>query len=83
MITLRTTVCAAAALLSATLYAQQPGPGGQAPGLSPAIDLSGYWTPVMHEDALERGAGNEIADFGGFALNEAGRLWALSYDPRV
>ena len=81
MITLRTTVCAAAALLSATLYAQQPGPAGQAPRLSPAIDLSGYWTPVMHEDALERGAGNEIADFGGFALNEAGRLWALSYDP--
>ena len=35
----------------------------------------------MHEDALERGAGNEIADYGGFALNEAGRLWALSYDP--
>ena len=35
----------------------------------------------MHEDAYERGAGNEIADYGGFALNEAGRLWALSYDP--
>jgi glyoxylase-like metal-dependent hydrolase (beta-lactamase superfamily II) len=79
MITFRTTVCAAAALLSATLYAQQGGP--QAPRVSPAIDLSGYWTPVMHEDGLERGAGNEIADFGGFALNEAGRLWALSYDP--
>lgn len=70
------------ALVSVTLVAQQPAPGAP-PALppAPAIDLSGYWTPVMHEDAFERGAGNEIADYGGFALNEAGRLWALSYDP--
>jgi glyoxylase-like metal-dependent hydrolase (beta-lactamase superfamily II) len=30
---------------------------------------------------MERGNGPEIADYGGFSLNEAGRLWALSYDP--
>ena len=48
---------------------------------SPAVDLSGYWAPALHEDLMERGAGSEIADFGGFPLNEAGRLWALSYDP--
>ena len=35
----------------------------------------------MDEDALERGAGSELGDYAGFALNEAGRLWALSYDP--
>ena len=81
MMTLRTMICTGVALLSATLYAQQSGPSGPPPRPSPAIDLSGYWTPVMHEDAFERGAGNEIADYGGFALNEAGRLWALSYDP--
>ena len=75
---LRAVVCVCVALLSATLFGQQPAPGGQP---APAIDMSGYWTPVMHEDAFERGAGNEIADYGGFALNEAGRLWALSYDP--
>jgi cyclase len=45
-----------------------------------AVDLSGWWTGAMHEDALERGAGPEIADYGGFPLNEAGRLWALSYN---
>jgi cyclase len=45
------------------------------------VDISGYWTPVLHEDGMERGNGPEIADYGGFALNEAGRLWALSYDP--
>ncbi len=72
--------CVSLALVSATLFGQQPAPGAP-PAPAPAIDLSGYWTPVMHEDAFERGAGNEIADYGGFALNEAGRLWALSYDP--
>ncbi len=45
------------------------------------IDITGYWTPPLHEDGLERGNGPEIADYGGFALNEAGRLFALSYDP--
>jgi hypothetical protein len=30
---------------------------------------------------MERGAGPEIGDYGGFPVNEAGRLWALSYDP--
>ena len=68
------------ALAGVTVFGQQPGPATPA-APAPAIDLSGYWTPVMHEDAFERGPGNEIADFGGFALNEAGRLWALSYDP--
>ena len=57
--------------------------GGQVPANveAPAIDLSGYWTAVMHEDAMERGAGPEIADYGGFPINEAARLFALSYDP--
>ena len=61
---------------------------GQAPRSStpaeesaPGFDLSGFWSPAMHEDALERGGGSEIGDYAGFALNEAGRLWALSYDP--
>jgi hypothetical protein len=34
----------------------------------------------MHEDALERGAGPELGDYGGFPINEAARLFALSYD---
>ena len=55
--------------------------GGQAPQIppavtapAPAIDLSGYWSPVLQEDLMERGPGAEIGDFGGFPLNEAGRL---------
>lgn len=61
-------------------FGQQSRPAGNPPP-APAVDLTGYWTPTMHEDALERGGGSELGDYAGFALNEAGRLWALSYDP--
>jgi glyoxylase-like metal-dependent hydrolase (beta-lactamase superfamily II) len=56
---------------------------GQAPTSAPApgFDLSGYWSPVLHEDGMDRGAGPEIGDYGGIPINEAGRLFALSYDP--
>lgn len=57
--------------------------GGQAPppaAAAPGFDMSGYWTAAMHEDALERGAGPELADYGGFPINEAARLFALSYN---
>jgi cyclase len=80
MNTPRALACAAVVALSARLIGQAP----QIPPASsqvPAVDLSGYWSPVLHEDLMERGAGSEIADYGGFPLNEAGRLWALSYDP--
>jgi cyclase len=67
------TISFAALLAGATL-------GGQGPP-SRAIDLSGWWTTIFHEDSLERGPGPELADYGGFPINEAGRLWALSYSP--
>ena len=71
------TASAWALAVSAVMSGQGPG-GPQTP--APVFDMSGYWTPAMHEDALERGAGPEIADYGGFPINEAGRLFALSYD---
>lgn len=70
-----------AGLFAGQGFGQQPRPAGNAARPAPAVDLTGYWTPAMHEDALERGAGSELGDYAGFALNEAGRLWALSYDP--
>src|SRR5512139_2766054 len=75
-------VLGVAGLCGVTLLGQGPQEGAAPapPAPAPAIDLSGYWTPVQHEDQMERGAGSEIGDYGGFALNEAGRLWALSYD---
>jgi cyclase len=58
--------------------------GGQGPGEqqgpAPVFDISGYWTPALHEDALDRGAGPETADYGGVPISEAGRLFALSYN---
>ena len=54
-------------MISTVLYGQGRGPA------SFNIDVTGYWTPPLHEDALERGNGPELADYGGFALNEAGR----------
>jgi glyoxylase-like metal-dependent hydrolase (beta-lactamase superfamily II) len=73
--------CAVLVALGATLVGQAPQIPPATPGQAPAIDLSGYWTAPLHEDFMERGPGSEIADYGGIPLNEAGRLWALSYDP--
>jgi cyclase len=80
------TVFLAAALSTAHAQVGPPAaPPGGPPGLPQAtgfdMDLTGYWSPVIDEDQLERFGGPEIADYGGFALNEAGRLFALSYDP--
>jgi glyoxylase-like metal-dependent hydrolase (beta-lactamase superfamily II) len=68
-------------MLCVTLNGQAPQIPTATPGQAPPVDLSGYWSPVLHEDLTERGPGSEIADYGGFPLTEAGRLWALSYDP--
>ena len=35
--------------------AQAPPAAGDA--TAPGFDISGYWTAAMHEDAMERGAG--------------------------
>jgi cyclase len=72
-----TLVVGGLALCAARPSSQAP----QGPPPAPAIDISGYWTSPLHEDSMERGAGPEIADYGGFPLSEAGRLFALSYDP--
>ena len=69
--------CAATAWL---LDAQAPVGGATKGGPAPAVDFSGYWTGNMQEDGAERGAGPELVDYGGIPINEAGRLWALSYD---
>ena len=72
---------AALALFAAQPATQAPPAGVPAGAAAPAFDMSGYWTSPLHEDSMERGAGPEIADYGGLPLSEAGRLFALSYDP--
>jgi hypothetical protein len=43
------------------------------------IDLSGSWTAKNHEDAMERGAGPNPADWAGLPINDAARAKALSF----
>jgi glyoxylase-like metal-dependent hydrolase (beta-lactamase superfamily II) len=46
----------------------------------PGLDLAGYWTNVFHQDAGLATGGGMIGDYGGIPLNEAGRMYALSWD---
>lgn len=52
--------------------------GAMAP--SPGLDLSGNWAPVLHEDFPERIPGPELVFYSGLPINEAARLFALSWD---
>jgi hypothetical protein len=67
---------AAAALLTIPLAAQTAGAFSAAPG----VDLSGNWAPVIHEDFAERIPGPELVNFAGLPVNDASRLFALSWD---
>ena len=62
-------------VLGVTLTGQNAGtPSG------PGLDLAGYWSAVFHQDAGLATGGGMIGDYGGIPLNEAGRIYALSWD---
>jgi hypothetical protein len=44
----------------------------------PGIDLTGSWSPAPHEESLGDPA---IAEYLGVPINDAARMWALSWDP--
>src|SRR2546430_1798886 len=51
-----------------------------APGLAGSgLDISGSWHYGGHQDSAYGTAAGALADYGGIPLNEAGRLWALSW----
>ena len=52
--------------------------GAVTPG--PGLDLSGSWAPVLHEDFPERIPGPELVYYSGLPINDAARLFALSWD---
>jgi len=61
--------------------APAPGPGAGSP-LGPMVsgtDFSGSWRWVNHQDATLFTAAGNIADWGGIPLNDAARLYALSW----
>src|SRR5437867_1270199 len=44
------------------------------------IDLSGDWSPVIHEDAQDRTGGPDLGDYTGLPINDAARLRADSWE---
>jgi len=47
---------------------------------SPGVDLSGSWSPVLHEDFLERIPGPELVNYLGLPITDGARLFAESWD---
>ncbi|MEY4933349.1 MAG: hypothetical protein RLZZ403_1669 [Pseudomonadota bacterium] len=45
-----------------------------------AATFDGYWTPIMHEDQIERGQGPPAGNYTGIPLSEAGRVRADTWD---
>lgn len=43
------------------------------------VDLTGEWSSLRHEDAIERGPGPEIGDFTGLPINAAARRRGASW----
>ena len=48
-------------------------------GPAPQIDLSGNWSPLMHEDWQERAPGPEAVDLLGMPVSDEARTRALTY----
>ena len=47
---------------------------------SAQIDLSGTWSPIFHEDQVERIPGPDVGDYAGLPINDAERLRGESWD---
>src|SRR6476660_6966294 len=43
------------------------------------MDVSGMWSPLVHEDAPQRGNGSLVGDFTGLPMSQANRLRSESW----
>ncbi len=43
------------------------------------VDLTGMWSPLVHEDAPQRGNGSQVGDFTGLPMSQANRLRSASW----
>ncbi|MBZ5576205.1 MAG: hypothetical protein LAP40_06565 [Acidobacteriia bacterium] len=50
-------------------------------GLPAGIDISGAWYPLPFQDSGLITASGALAEYGGIPLSEAGRLYALAWNP--
>ncbi len=67
-------------LVSALAFAQGLDFSGHT-GLPAGIDISGAWYPLAFQDSGLITASGALAEYGGIPLNEAGRLYALAWNP--
>jgi glyoxylase-like metal-dependent hydrolase (beta-lactamase superfamily II) len=74
------TAIAVLSLVAALAFAQGLDFSGHT-GLPAGIDLSGSWYPLAFQDAGLITASGALAEYGGIPLNEAGRLYALAWNP--
>ncbi len=68
-----------AAIISGQVPAQSPGIGNPLGPMVAGTDFSGSWRWLNHQDATLFTAAGDIADWGGIPLNDAARLYALSW----
>src|ERR1041384_5553017 len=70
----------AALLASSTVQAQTPADGGAPLGpLISGTDFSGSYQPGRQQDAGLGTAAGALVDYGGISLNDASRIYALSW----
>jgi len=76
----RWTIVALAALASVFAFGQGLDFSGHT-GLPAGVDISGSWYPLPFQDSGLITASGALAEYGGIPLNEAGRLYALAWNP--
>jgi len=68
-----------ASIISGQVPVQSPGIGNPLGPMIAGTDFSGSWRWLNHQDATLFTAAGDIADWGGIPLNDAARLYALSW----
>jgi glyoxylase-like metal-dependent hydrolase (beta-lactamase superfamily II) len=77
---MRTLVYTVTALGAAVLLVVPLAGQNAAPPPAPGLDLAGYWNNVFHQDPGLGTGGGMLVDYGGIPINEAARMYALSWD---
>ena len=69
----------AGSMLLSTMLMAAAAFGQGVPPLPAGVDLSGAWFPITHQDSGLGTAAGMIADWGGIPMNEAARIYGLSW----
>jgi cyclase len=72
-------LCVSSAMIAGQVPVQSPGIGNPLGPMVTGTDFSGSWRWLNHQDAPLFTAAGDIGDWGGMPLNDAARLYALSW----